>query len=48
MNTAVLLHATGANELIAYVPERTFSKYPCTIDDVVMATSPAKHSRPLR
>ena len=44
----VMLDALGADEFVAYVPERTFFHDPYTIGDVVMASWPTSYSRLLR
>ena len=44
----VMLDAIGADEFVAYVPERVFFHDPYTIGDVVMAAWPTDHARLLR
>ncbi len=44
----VMLDGIGADEFVAYVPERTFFKDPYAIGDVVMASWPTSHARLLR
>jgi len=41
----VMLDATGADEFVAYVPERVFFRDPYTIGDVVQATWPCHLAR---
>ena len=41
----VMLDAIGADEFIAYVPERTFFRDPYAIGDVVLATWPSDLAR---
>jgi putative spermidine/putrescine transport system ATP-binding protein len=41
----VMLDATGTDEFIAYIPERTFFRDPYAIGDVVQATWPSHLSR---
>jgi putative spermidine/putrescine transport system ATP-binding protein len=41
----VMLDALGADEFVAYVPERAFFQDPYTIGDVVLAAWPTSHGR---